>query len=54
MPFEDENGRTSHSEYYPPKVGIKDYNFKIDGKHFFNQRINNDSKAYENIRKIAK
>ena len=25
LSFENENGRTSHSEYYFPKVEIKDY-----------------------------
>ena len=34
LSFENENGRTSHSEYYLPKVEIKDYNVKIDGKTF--------------------
>ena len=52
MSFENENGRTSNSEYYLPKVEIKDYNVKIDGKNFFDQPINNDTKTYEN-RKIA-
>ena len=42
--FENENGRTSHSEYYFPKVEIKG---------FFDQPINNDTKTFENIRKIA-
>ena len=53
LSFENENGRTSHLEYYLPKVEIKDFNVKIDGKNFFDQSINNDIKAYENIRKIA-
>ena len=53
MSFENENGRTSYSEYYLPKVEIKDYNVKIDGKNFFDQPINNYIKTYENIRKIA-
>ena len=39
----------SHSTYYLPKVGIKDYN----GRNFFDQPINNINKTYENIRKIA-
>ena len=39
LPFENENGRTSHSEYYLPKVEIKYYNVKIDGKKFFDQPI---------------
>ena len=32
---------------------MKDYNFKVDGKNIFDQSINNDTKTYENIRKIA-
>ena len=52
--FENENGRTSHLEYYLPKVEIKDCNVKSDGKNFFYQPVkNNKKKTYENIRKIA-
>ena len=53
MPFENENDRTLHSEYYLPKVEIKDYNVMIDGKKLFGQPINDDTKTCENIRKIA-
>ena len=53
LSFENENDRTSHSTYYLPKVGIKDYNVMIDGKNFFDQPINSMTKTYENIRKIA-
>ena len=49
MSFETENGRTSHSDYYLRKVEITDYNVKIDGKNFFDQPINNDTKTYENV-----
>ena len=35
LSFENEDGRTSHSTYYLPKVEIKDYNVMIDGKIFF-------------------
>ena len=49
LSFETENGRTSHSNYYLPKVEIKDQNVMIDGKKFFDQPINNDYKTYENI-----
>ena len=35
LSFENEDDRTSHSEYYLPKVEIKDYNVKIDGKNLF-------------------
>ena len=52
LSFETENGRTSHSNYYLPKVKIKDYNAMIDGKNFFNQPLNNDYKTYENIKKL--
>ena len=34
LPFENENDRTSHSEYYLPKVKIKSYKVEIDGKNF--------------------
>ena len=53
MSFENENDRTSHSNYYHPKVERKDYNVKIDGGNFFDQPINNRIKTYENIIKIA-
>ena len=53
LSFENENDRTEHTGYYLPKVEIKDYNVKIDGKNFFDQSMNNDIKIYENIRKIA-
>ena len=49
LSFETENVRTSHSNYYLPKVEIKDQNVMIDGKKFFDQPINNDYKTYENI-----
>ena len=39
--------------YYIPKIEIKDYNVIIDGRNFFGQPIKNDSKTYDNIRKIA-
>ena len=53
MCFENEDGRTSHSEYYLPKVEIKGHNVKIDGKNVFDQPINKDTKTYENNRKIV-
>ena len=53
MSFENENDRTLYSEYYLPKAEIKSYNVKIDGKNFFDQPVNNDTKTYENIREIA-
>ena len=53
MSFENEDGRTSHSEYYLPKVEIKDYNVKIDGENLFDQPINDDAETYESIGKIS-
>ena len=50
---QNENDRTSYSEYYLPKIEIKEYNVKIDGKNFFDQPIKNDAATNENIRKIA-
>ena len=50
---ENENDRTSHSNYYLPKVQIKDYNVMTDGKNLFDQPINSVNKTYENIRKTA-
>ena len=51
--FENENDRTSNSNYYLPKKEVKDYHVMIDGKKVFDQPINSDLKTYENIRKIA-
>ena len=39
LSFENENGRTSHPEYYLPKVEIREYNVKIDGKNVFDQPV---------------
>ena len=47
LSFEHENGRTSNSEYYIPKLDIKDYNVKIDGKKVFDQPINNDTRTWK-------
>ena len=49
LSFENENDRTSHSNYYLPKVEIKDYNVMIDSKNFFDQPIKSDPKTYENM-----
>ena len=53
LSVKDDNGRESHVQYYLPTVEIKDYNFMIDGRNFFDQLIKNDLKTYDNIRKIA-
>ena len=51
--FENENDRASNSLYYLPKVELKDYIIRIDGRNFFYQPINDINKTYENVRKIA-
>ena len=51
MSFENENGRTSHSEYYLPKVEIKDYNVKIDGKALL---INQQKRTLEHMKALEK
>ena len=41
LTFENEDGRTSSSKYYLPKVEIKDFNVLIDGKPFFEIPVKN-------------
>ena len=45
LSFENENERASRSNYYFPKVEIKDYKFMINGKNFFGQPINGNHKT---------
>ena len=49
LAFDDDARRTSHSGYYLPDVEIKDYNIKINGEKFSDQRIKNNKVTYENI-----
>ena len=51
--FENEDDRTSHSNYYLPKLEMKDYNVMVHDKNSFDQPINSELKTYENIWKIA-
>ena len=51
--MKNEDDRRSHSNYYLPKVEIKDCNVITDGKNFFDRPINNGFKIYKNIRKTA-
>ena len=53
LTFEDDGQRLSNKKYYLRNVEIKDYNFVIDGKNFFDQPVKNNKTTYENIRKIA-
>ena len=46
------DSRYSFSNYYVPKVQIKDFNVLIDGKSFFDLSVKNEE-AYENIIEIS-
>ena len=43
------DSRYSFSNYYVPKVEIKDFNVLIDGKSFFDFPVKNEEEAYEKI-----
>ena len=45
--------RRSYSNHYLPKVEVKDYDVRIDGKNCLDQPINTDFKTYEKVRKVA-
>ena len=46
------DSRYSYSDYYVPKVEIKDFNVLIDGKSFFDLPVKNEE-AYEKIIEIS-
>ena len=55
LSFENEDdGRTSSSKYYTPKIETKDFNVLIDGKRFLNLPISNKEEAYEKIIEMSK
>ena len=54
LSFKYEEDRTSFSEFYVPKVEIKDFNVLIDGKRFFDVPVKNKEEAYEKIMSISK
>ena len=54
LSFENEEDRTSFSNYYLPKAEIKDYNVMIDGKPFFEIPVKNKDETYEKIIEISK
>ena len=47
LSFENEEDRTSFSDYYLPKIEIKDYNVITDGKPFFEIPVKNKEETYE-------
>ena len=44
--------RNSNRKYFLPRVDIKDYNVFIDVRNFYDQNISDDSKKYEELRKV--
>ena len=48
------DSRYSFSNYYVPKVQIKDFNVLIDGKSFFDLSVKNEEEAYEKIMDMSK
>ena len=52
LSFENEGGRTWHSNYYLPKVETKDYNVMIDSKKLFDLPINSELETSETLEKL--
>ena len=49
------NGVTpdSHKRYFLPRIKIKNYNIKIDGRNFYDQAIQDSIKQYNEVRKVS-
>ena len=43
----------SFGKYFLPRVKIENCNIEIDGRHFYDQPINDSIKQYDEIRKIS-
>ena len=54
LAYEDDADRQSFSQFYLPKVMVKDYNVIIDKLAFFDLPIKNEEEAYEKIIDISK
>ena len=54
LSFENEEDITSFSNYYVPKVEIKDFDVLIDGKSFFDVPVKIKEEANEKIMSIGK
>ena len=52
--YENENDRTSFSNYYVPKIEIKDFNVVIDGKQLFEIHVKIKKKHMKQLLKRAK
>ena len=40
-------------KYFLSRVKIENYNIEIDGRNFYNQRINDLIKQYDEVRKVS-
>ena len=49
LSFENENDRTSFSNYYVSKIEVKDFNLLVNGKPFFDIPVKNKEEAYKVI-----
>ena len=54
LSFENEDDRTSFSNYYVPKIEIKDFNVLIDGNQFFEISVKNKEEAYKQIIEMSR
>ena len=54
LSFKDDDGRNYFSNYYVPKVEVKDFNVLIDGKPFFEIPVKNKEETYEEIIEMSK
>ena len=54
LSFENKENRTSFSNYYVPKIEVKDFNVLIDGKYFCDVPVKNKEEAYKTIMRISK
>ena len=54
LSFENKDDRTSFSEYYVPKIEIKDFNALIDRKPIFEIPVKNKEETYEAIIEMSK
>ena len=51
LSYENENDRTSFSEYYLPKTEIKEFSVLMDGKPFFEIPVKIKEKAVDKLLK---
>ena len=46
-------GIKDNKKYFLPRGEIKNYNVLIDGRHFYDQQINDIIKQYDEVRKVS-